>query len=519
MHDVAAANAASGPMVASTNALGPDPERRAQRRGRATLSDLVVPASLLLFAAVWLAHLAFTSLSPPTDDIEQLTWVRSLEWGYYKHPPLPTWLIWLPVRLFGLSNWTAYALGASLTLTALALYWRLLVRLRGPTYAGVALMAAMCITYYNGRLNYYNHNIVLLLVSTACAALTWQAFTTRRLRWWVALGLAIGLGALAKYQIAVTIVSILAFATHQRAWRDPSHRRGAWTAALVALIVFAPHLAWLQSHDFAPIQYAVESSLGAHFGPATRASASVHWLIDQVFNRALPALLLLAMAASPFNRSTTRPQDGRDAMPSVESGAARALLLAWGLVPLIFMPLVGVLLGADLQLQWGTPFLLFAVPALMELTPSRNWRRINLQGAAITFMVLQVLLLTLSHLASPRGPAWAQDRHWRTFDSLQLAELVGMPARNALQGPIRIVIGSASVAGALSLRLVEHPLVLIDNRFDRSPWVPRELLQQCGALEIGDIETLAQGQPIGPAFPHLAWRVIRPDASAASCPA
>src|SRR5256885_10565865 len=24
------------------------------------------------------------------DNLEQLTWVHSLEWGYYKHPPLPT---------------------------------------------------------------------------------------------------------------------------------------------------------------------------------------------------------------------------------------------------------------------------------------------------------------------------------------------------------------------------------------------------------------------------------------------
>ena len=58
---------------------------------------------LPVFAAVWLGLLAFTSLSPPVDNIEQLIWVHSLEWGYYKHPPLPTWVIWLPASLFGAS--------------------------------------------------------------------------------------------------------------------------------------------------------------------------------------------------------------------------------------------------------------------------------------------------------------------------------------------------------------------------------------------------------------------------------
>lgn len=140
----------------------------------------------------------------------------TLEWGYYKHPPLPTWLLWLPV-IFGWSAGAVYAMGAATTLAALGIYWRLLARPRGEGHTFVALLAAACITYYNGRLNYYNHNVVLLLASTACAALAWQAFATRRLRWWAALGLALGMGALPKYQVAVTLCSGLAFAAHQRA--------------------------------------------------------------------------------------------------------------------------------------------------------------------------------------------------------------------------------------------------------------------------------------------------------------
>ena len=200
----------------------------------------LITLGLLVFAAVWLSHLAYTSLSPPVDDIEQLTWVRSLEWGYYKHPPLPTWLMWLPVWLFGLSRWTAYIAGAACTLSALGLMWSLLARLRGTRYAAVALLAALCITYYNGRLYYYNHNIVLMLLSAASANLCWQAFATRQRRWWVGLGLAIGCGALSKYQIAVTIVCVLAFAWHQRAWRHPVHRLGMLLACLIALLLFAP---------------------------------------------------------------------------------------------------------------------------------------------------------------------------------------------------------------------------------------------------------------------------------------
>ncbi|NMM79160.1 hypothetical protein B2J89_21205, partial [Acidovorax sp. SRB_24] len=50
-------------------------------------------AILGLFGVLWLWHLSSVALSPPADNIEQLSWMRSLQWGYYKHPPLPTWML------------------------------------------------------------------------------------------------------------------------------------------------------------------------------------------------------------------------------------------------------------------------------------------------------------------------------------------------------------------------------------------------------------------------------------------
>src|SRR5438132_872900 len=117
----------------------------------------MVALGLLLFAAVWLSHLSYTSLSPPADNIEQLTWLHSLEWGYYKHPPLPTWLIWVPAQLFGGHAWTSYAAGAAFTLGSVGLLWYLLSQLRGRRHATLSLLAVLCITYYNERLYYYNH--------------------------------------------------------------------------------------------------------------------------------------------------------------------------------------------------------------------------------------------------------------------------------------------------------------------------------------------------------------------------
>ena len=482
---------------------------------RYTRPSLSVTLGLLLFAAVWLAHLSSTSLSPPTDNIEQLNWVHSLEWGYYKHPPLPTWLLWGPVQLFGLSAWTSYATGTALNLAVMGVLWRLMSRLRGIRFATLALLAVLCVTYYSAGLYAYNHNTLLTFWSTACAALCWQAYNSARLRWWALLGLALGLGMVTKYQIVVTMTSVFVFWLTQRGWRDARQRTGLLLAALLALLVFVPHLQWLRTHNFGPVGYAIESSLGAQLTAAERVSDVLNWLADQLLNRAaaawlmLAAVLYLSKGAAPLERGAGSPSR------SGHGDAAGALILSWGLVPLLFMPLVGAITGATLQLRWGAPFLLFTVPAVMELFGRRvQWSRVRLSSAVQVFAAIQALLLLASYLTSAFGPVSLRDQHWRSFDSKALASELGPRLNAALAGhALCVVSGPTALAGALALQLPDHPLVLIDGRYDRSPWLSTELARRCGVLELQLGGVLAGGSLAGPRFPGLWWRVVPPAAS------
>ena len=474
---------------------------------------------LVLFAAVWLPHLAHSSLVPPTDNIEQLTWVRSLEWGYYKHPPLPTWVLWLPVQALGLSGATTYVLGAIFALAAMGVLWRFLAALRGPVHATIAVLAALCITYYNGRLYYYNHEVVLMPFAVASAAFTWKAFCTRQSRWWLALGVCLGLGALAKYHIAVMALAIIVFWGWQRGWRDTSHRRGLLLAMVTALALVSPHLYWLWYNDLGPIRYAMESSLGLDLQGASRWSGSARWLVDQLLNRALPAWLFLLLALWAFKRAARPAPAHQPAAVVLDAGMSRSLLLCFGATPLVFTCALGLFVGADLQLHWGAPFLLLAVPAAMELGRWRRlWSAISLRSALKAFGLVQLLLLLWGQMISANGEVRWQRHHWRNFDAQGLADAVAPAARIELGGPIRVVAGPPAEAGALALRLPEQPLVLIHGRFDISPWVDKKLAEECGVLELSRAAAPDVGyRPVGDNFPGLHWRVIAPASISARC--
>jgi hypothetical protein len=146
------------------------------------------------------------------------------------------------------------------------------------------------------------------------------------------------------------------------------------------------------------------------------------------------------------------------------------------------------------------------------LGPRVAWSQTPLRPVAKVFLSIQVLLLVMSHLTSPRGPEALRDHHWRTFDSQELARLVEAPAHRALAGgAICFVSGPSSEAGALALQLADHPLVLIDGRYDRSPWVDRDQVKRCGLLELQHGAVQPGGQPVGPAFEGWWWRIIAPE--------
>ena len=492
------------------------------RPGNPDLSGLRVAIGLMLFATVWLTHLSHISLTPPIDNIEQLNWLHSLEWGYYKHPPLPTWLIWLPAQVFGATAWTSYLSGAGCTIAAVGLLWWLLAQMRGRRYATLALMAVLCIPYYNARLSMYNHDTLLALLSVASAGLCWKAFTTGRLRWWIALGVALGLGMMAKYQIAVTMASLLFFWVSQRGWRYLAPRRGLLVAALIALVMFLPHVQWLRDHDFGPIRYALGSSLDGNHVLARRLPAVLRWLFDQLFNRAMPAWVLLAAAVFVLRRRpATRATAAADPDAPDTAGApdmARALVLCFGLVPLGFMALISLLTGAHLQLHWGSPFLLFAVPAVMEMTARHvPWQQVALRSTFKTFATIQLALLLLGQASASLTPGPLRARNWHTFDSQRLANEVELAATPGLPGGVICVIsGPSELAGAVALHLKDRPLVLIDGRYDHSPWVDPERVRQCGLLQLQRGPPPIGGTLLGPLFPGLYWRVVPPAATATS---
>jgi undecaprenyl-diphosphatase len=204
-----------------------------------------VAAALALLTALRVAYLAWGALDLSPDEAHYWEWSRRLDLSYYSKGPLIAYLIAGLTAVAGPSalGIRLGAVGLSL-LGAWALY-RLGRELFGRPEPGALAVIGLQVTplVWAGS---------LLLTIDAPFIVAWtlglwaahRALTRGGAGAWALLGLAIGVGGLAKYTMLLLLPGLALYL-----WRAPERRarvawRGPCLAALVALAAFAPVLVW-----------------------------------------------------------------------------------------------------------------------------------------------------------------------------------------------------------------------------------------------------------------------------------
>jgi hypothetical protein len=256
------------------------------------------------------------------------------------------------------------------------------------------------------------------------------------------------------------------------------HRTGLIIALLIATLMFMPHLEWLLNQKQGPIQYAVSSSLGAHLGLGARVEGTMIWILDWLFNRCMPGLLLIGLywRCKRENHAVCN-----DCHTSVDiRSAGRMIILLWAILPMAVMALMGILGGVDLQAHWGTAFAMWTIPAVMMLfglTPPLQSNRDVIKCLMLPFVLIQAGLLLLSYETSSYGCCARPGGTWRQFPSREMADVLAASAPEELHHPIRVISGPYGVSGAIALWLPSVPKILINGDPAISPWItPSELV-------------------------------------------
>ncbi|MCB5362375.1 glycosyltransferase family 39 protein [Pusillimonas sp. CC-YST705] len=440
----------------------------------------LLPALLCGMVLLWAGLVGVTHQAPDLDGMEELVWASSFEWGYYKHPPLPTWFLYPLTWLFGKPVWLPFLAAQVLTALALWFIWRLGCEWTTPARSLIAVLALSTTAYFSMRGTIYNHNTAQLWSVAAATWFYYRALKYERLSSWLALGLLVGLAFLTKYSVVVQLAAFALFALRQGYWRRPSFWKGACLAAVLFLLVVTPHLIWLVQSDFAPLAY-LESRSAEDMGLGKRLAEIWGFLSDQLARNS--PLLVAWLALAWWNRRT-----GNRSANSYAHDLAdwdKSFLLWVGLGPLGLTVLVALLTGSVLAASWATTF--FILYGFFIFWWLSGDVRLNLRRMLVLVVGLHVLMAVAYSVA--RGPvAYQLGRDSRpTFPGPQLAAQMHALWQEHVPGtPLRLVAAETWLGGNIAVHVSPQTQVFIDANFQKSPWLDPATTLECGALVVYD---------------------------------
>jgi len=454
--------------------------------GKTTLVFWLFALTHLLF---WTGLAAFVRGNLPMDSIEGSMWGQHLALGYDKNPFLNGWLTALLNHLSHHSSWLIYFFSQLSVFFCFLAVWLLAKKMLTPAKALASVMLLEMMQYYNFHAIDFNDNTLELSLWALAIYFFYQALINPRIRWWLATGLFLALGMMAKYYTAVLIAVMFAFMLYARAARWQFATVKPYYGLLVFLAIIAPHFLWLPTHHYITIQYALDRTntvpdwRNHFFFPA-----QFIWQQIEVF---LPAAVLFGLCF--FSPSRAKAQDPASDVLN------RSFLLFTGLGPCVLTLLLSLCFGWDLRAGWGMPLLsLWGVLLFVYLPTTLNRKRMQ-WFIALTFILMGCLGTGYAlSLLDSNTPSSAN------FPGQTIANTVTQIWHNTYHTRLTYVAGPRWVNGNVAFYAKDHPSVYSEWNNTRAFWIDIAQLKQAGAVFLWNIsngETLPA--PVRVAFPTL----------------
>jgi 4-amino-4-deoxy-L-arabinose transferase-like glycosyltransferase len=377
------------------------------------------------------------------DELLTYSNARHLEWGYVVYPPVTAVVARLELILFGTSLW-GFRFFAALSHGLVVLLTGLIARELGGKHEAQVLAAvaaaiqgpALVAGWFLGYTTFDYLCWVVVACVVSCLLRSGDP------RWWLAMGVSVGLGMMTKYSMAFLVLGIvggLLFTPARRYLKSP----WLWCGVVVALLIMLPNIIWQIRHHFVSLEY-LKNIHSRDIGWGW----TDYFLLNQLWKAANPVTVPLWCAGLWYLFATP--------------GGKRYRMLGW----MYIIPLSVLLIarGRDYYLAPAYPMLLAAGAVWGEQWVSSLSARSALAVRQTTWQALAVAGVVAAALTLPIAPlnsAW-----WRVADQANGGNFnmqIGWPEMVAQVAKIRdslpaedrarlgILAGDEGEAGAVNL--------------------------------------------------------------------
>jgi 4-amino-4-deoxy-L-arabinose transferase-like glycosyltransferase len=477
---------------------------------------------------LWLLVPALFYAAPPGDV--PLVLATGHEWvaGSRLGPPLANWVAEIAFDGFGHRLIGVYLLSQLCVLTS---FWAIFVLGRGIVGAQHAAMAVLLMTgiiAFSVPTPEFGPAVLAMPLWALALLHYWRAVAEERRRYWLALGIDIGLLLLTTYAGLILLVLLVLVTACTRLGRASVAAVEPWLGGVLAVLIVSPHLIWIDRGAISVSGIPLQTPLPLHL---------IGWfaLLGSLVAFHAGALLLL-LVAGPFGDRRPAPRFARRRVGAFARTFVYSLAAAAPVLAALFVGLFGKATPVG---GMGAPVLLSALAIIVAAGDSialhrqgvlgRVWFAILL-APALAIVAAALVLPPIGAFALPVDrPAYAMGTFFTDTFRRRTAE------------PLRIVIGDVQVAGLIALASPDRPSLFLPQSPELTPWLTESDIRKNGAIVVWPLQGGAAVPPasVQTMFPDLVaevpqaferplqgrlplyrvgWAMIRPQSAPAAAP-
>ena len=405
------------------------------------------------------------------DMLENYAWGQEWQLGYYKHPPLYSWIVDIWFHVFPRMEWAYYLLAAVNVGVGFAGVWALAGRFVGAQGRLLCVLLLAFMPYYNYMASNFNANTILLSLWPWTAYAFIRSIETRTVAMGTLFGVLAAAGLLSKYYsillLASCFVASLAHPGMRRYYTSPA----PYVAVATAALLFAPHVWWAVANDLPPVKYAL-SKTGQEW----------EYNFWKAAGTALTALAINGVAASVLIIALK----WRGSVSF--AGLWRRLLdheHAWLVILALGPFLLTTALGATGYVKVSINFLIpavFMMPILFTLVLEPLITHRTVQGVlnAVWGLLIAAIVLSpvLAFVTFRNGVKGTQD-----INNLAAVD-AATRWHDAFKMPVRIVSGQEKYSLAQPFYGPDSPSEFSHFDFGEAPWITPARIAREGLLSI-----------------------------------
>ncbi|HML13251.1 MAG TPA: glycosyltransferase family 39 protein [Xanthobacteraceae bacterium] len=482
-------------------------------------------------AILWVLLPTLIYAAPPGEVPLMLATGHEWTLGSPAGPPLADWLGEIAFDLAGHRMFGVYLLAQACVVVT---YWAVFALGRatvGARHAVMAVLLMVGVTAFTVPTLDFGPGVLAMPLVALGVLHLWRALGETRRRYFIAVGIELGLLLLTSYAGLIFVALIALFVAATRRGRAILRTIEPWIGVLIMIVIALPHLVWLDRAGAAAL-----ARLTGLSRLMVADGGALAWLrLVGALAAAHAGMLVLIVIAGGVRVGPRAPAPAFEREPPPP--LAKAFVYYFALMPGLVATALAAVLDAPLPFGKVGPLVVFSgLAVVMAAGDTIRLYRQRIVGVAWLALLAAPLAVTLAAVAL--GP-WtlAVDLETGRPAAAMAAFFTDSFQRRTGQ-PLRVVAGDLDNAGLVAAFSPDRPSLYLVGAPERTPWVGEKDMRERGAIVMWPSADTAGTPPaaITARFPDLVpelprsferpvqgrlpllrigWALIRPAAAAA----